>query len=347
MKTIYKLRHILSSLAAALMLCTICGASYAAVPIYRIGVQTDEEIQPEAQAVSEPVITDADGSVVTEQVQQVTINIDGQSYSAAEAVEASADDDGYDDDEIEDESAFAQLPAEQEQTPDLIGFLIDDVTYVPVRGFFEMMGDVSASWDAADETAYFNTDELSVEVYADKPYMWANGRYFYTGLPYLEDGSLLVPLRTMAELFSQYIYWDENEGYIDLYATSEHFQSADEKYTQDEVYWLSRIISSESGNQPLLGKIAVGNVVLNRVRSSKFPNTIYGVIFERNQFTPAMSGRVYNEPTKESVIAAKICLEGYTVSDNILYFTSSKSNSSWMVRTRTLVTTIGAHRFFA
>ena len=86
--------------------------------------------------------------------------------------------------------------------------------------------------------------------------------------------------------------------------------SGDTFYNSESLYWLSRIIYAESGNQPLEGKIAVGNVVLNRVAHPQFPNTVKGVIFQANQFTPVQNGSINRTPSSESVIAAKLCLDG-------------------------------------
>ena len=111
---------------------------------------------------------------------------------------------------------------------------------------------------------------------------------------------------------------------------------------------LSRIIYAESGNQSLDGKIAVGNVVLNRVASPRFPNTVYEVIFQRNQFTPAMTGSINRTPSAESVIAAKLCLDGANTAGDALYFVNpNMSPYSWASRNRPYVATIGAHAFFA
>ena len=124
--------------------------------------------------------------------------------------------------------------------------------------------------------------------------------------------------------------------------------SGDSFYNSTDLYWLSRIIYAESGNQSLEGKIAVGNVVLNRVASSLFPNSVYDVIFQRNQFTPASSGSINREPSEDAVIAAKLCLDGANTADNALYFVNPKASpNSWASRNCTYVATIGAHAFFA
>lgn len=113
------------------------------------------------------------------------------------------------------------------------------------------------------------------------------------------------------------------------------------------MYWLSRIIYAESGNQPLDGKIAVGNVVLNRVASPGFPNSVYEVIFQRNQFTPAANGSINRTPSAESVVAAKLCLDGANTAGSALYFVNpTVAPGSWASRNRPYVATIGAHAFY-
>ena len=116
-------------------------------------------------------------------------------------------------------------------------------------------------------------------------------------------------------------------------------------YQEDELYWLSHIIYAESGNQPMAGRIAVGNVIMNRVEDSRFPNTIYGVIFQKNQFSPAQSGSIYREPSEESIIAAKLVLDGAEVMEDALYFNRA-GLSCWASRNRSLIATIGNHSFY-
>ena len=94
----------------------------------------------------------------------------------------------------------------------------------------------------------------------------------------------------------------------------------------------------------------MGNVVLNRVRSSQYPNTVKGVIFDTKygtQFSPVASGTIYNTPTASSIRAAKICLEGYSLSTKMIYFYNPKiATSSWIGRTRPYIMTIGNHKFY-
>ena len=124
--------------------------------------------------------------------------------------------------------------------------------------------------------------------------------------------------------------------------------NADSFYESSAVYWLSRIIYCESGGEPLAGQIAVGNVVMNRVKSDKYPNTIYNVIFDPYQFGPASTGIIERTPTEMAVIAAKICLEGYNVVGDSLYFINpNSSDSEWFTTSLRLNAVIGNHAFYA
>ena len=107
------------------------------------------------------------------------------------------------------------------------------------------------------------------------------------------------------------------------------------------LYWLSRIIYAESGNQILEGKIAVGNVVMNRVNSPKFPDNIYDVLYQKNQFSPASSGSLKRTPNAESVIAAKLVLEGVEIVPGALFFNRA-GMACYASRNRAYLTTIGA-----
>ena len=142
--------------------------------------------------------------------------------------------------------------------------------------------------------------------------------------------------------FVKYASWD--------YHMKKAPTSGEEYYDASEVYWLSRIIYAESGAEPFLGKIAVGNVVLNRVASAQFPDSIYGVIFDKKygvQFSPVANGSIYKTPNSDSVIAAKICLEGYSVNNKVLYFMNPKlATNNWISQNRKYAFKIGTHYFY-
>lgn len=121
-------------------------------------------------------------------------------------------------------------------------------------------------------------------------------------------------------------------------------------YSDSDLYWLSRIIEAEASGESTTGKIAVGNCVLNRVKSGEFPNTIYDVIFDRQygvQYQPTANGAIYNTPSAESVQAAKDALNGTSVVGDAMYFCSTKvAPTSWASKNRAYLTTIGNHVFY-
>lgn len=118
-------------------------------------------------------------------------------------------------------------------------------------------------------------------------------------------------------------------------------------YIEEDLYWLSRIVSAEAKGESEEGQIAVANVVLNRVNHDDFPDTIKDVIFQKNQFSPVKAKTIYDEPTPEAVEAAKKALSGEKVVDEgVLFFYNPKiaPKNSWL-RTRKEAITIGNHRF--
>ena len=228
----------------------------------------------------------------------------------------------------------------------------DNTTFVAIRKFStSMYPNASVKYDYSTRTLTVTTDKLTLSAKDDQNYIVANGRYLYTESPvYMKSGVMYAPVLLMAKAFDAKISWNNQTSSFYLTRGSGGIVSGEQFYRSDEVYWLSRIIYAESGAEPLKGKIAVGNVIQNRVRHSYFPNTIYGVIFDKKngvQFSPTANGTIYKTPNSQSVIAAKICLEGYSVNRDILYFVNaSVVPNSWVVKNRPLYAKIGNHSFY-
>ena len=229
--------------------------------------------------------------------------------------------------------------------------IIDSVTYVPVRAFSEELGAESVSWSASSRTATVKKGGISIKITDGANFIEASGRILYapTGVKNIND-RLFVPIRPLAAALSNDVEWNGSTKSVSLSQSASAFTTGARFYNETDLYWLSRIISAEARGEPLLGKIAVGNVVLNRKTSASYPNTVYGVIFDRKhgtQFSPVSYGTIYNAPTEESIIAAKICLEGYSISDEILFFVNPKyATSSWISNNRPFAFRIGNHYFF-
>lgn len=113
-----------------------------------------------------------------------------------------------------------------------------------------------------------------------------------------------------------------------------------------DLYWLSHIIHAEALDQPLNAQIAVGDVVMNRVHSPQYPNTVKGVIFQISgghyQFTPVLNGFIYTQPDAASIEAAKKVLQGMNLVPNAyVYYTPSKTPANSWVRKQPVITSIG------
>ena len=229
--------------------------------------------------------------------------------------------------------------------------IIDSITYVPLRNFCNVFADCSITWNGSTNTATVKTSDLTMTVQSNAVYITANGHYYYTVGKVLNlGGHLYVPIRPLARAFSEELTWNASRRCVELKHVGNVRAVRQASYNADDLYWLSRIISAEAKGEPFLGQIAVGNVVLNRVRSSSYPNTIYGVIFDRKygtQFSPVSFGTIYQKPTESAIIAAKICLEGYSVSDSALFFVNPRlATNNWIQRTRPYAFTIGNHDFY-
>jgi hypothetical protein len=119
-----------------------------------------------------------------------------------------------------------------------------------------------------------------------------------------------------------------------------------------DLYWLSRIIEAEAGGEPMSAKLAVGQVVMNRVHSPEFPDTVHDVVFQRTcgvyEFSPVANGTIYNTPSAESIQAAKEVLSGSVniVPSALVFYNPSLTSMGNWVRQRHVIESIG-HLTFA
>ena len=113
----------------------------------------------------------------------------------------------------------------------------------------------------------------------------------------------------------------------------------------NDLYLLAKCIHAEARGEPYIGKVAVGAVILNRVASSDFPNSIYGVIYQPWAFTAVHDGQINLEPEAASYQAATDALNGWDPSyGSLYYYNPSTASSSWIFNRQTVVT-IGKHVF--
>ncbi|MGD0032441.1 cell wall hydrolase [Paenibacillus illinoisensis] len=116
-----------------------------------------------------------------------------------------------------------------------------------------------------------------------------------------------------------------------------------------ELLLLQKIVMAEAEGEPYEGKVAVANVVLNRLRSANFPDTIYKVIYQKSQFSPVANGRLKRVvPNEDSVKAVNAALNGQKeVADDTYYFLSlTLADDLTVARSKKKVKTIGHHTFY-
>ena len=236
---------------------------------------------------------------------------------------------------------------------DAAAFIENESTFVPIRFVSDALGADSIEWDPDTACATIKKGVDTIVLYENRNDAYVNGKkHILSGEAKTVGGRLFVPVRFVSESFGAQVGWDEK--YYNVLITKEGQQVAehmiDRSYTNDEVFWLARIIQAESSGEPSEGKVAVGNVVLNRVKSGKFPNTIYNVIFDMRfgvQFEPVINGRIYNNPSDESIICAKRALRGENLVGESLYFFNPRiASSNWISNNRRYYTTIKNHDFY-
>lgn len=116
-------------------------------------------------------------------------------------------------------------------------------------------------------------------------------------------------------------------------------------YTNSDLYLLAKCIYAEARGESYTGQVAVGAVILNRVASSAFPNSVAGVIYQQNAFTAVSDGQINLEPDKTAMNAASDALNGWDPTYGCLYYYNpAVATSSWIFGRKT-VTTIGKHVF--
>lgn len=222
------------------------------------------------------------------------------------------------------------------QAPDGFAAEVGGVVYAPIESFCTLLSAGSISAEAGE------------------PYISSEGRCIpcstsSVSVTVIDAGMLCAPVTALASASGQSVERTA-KGELVISGTPT-FPSADEVYGEEDLYWLSRIISAEARGECFEGQLAVGCVVINRTEHKSFPDTIYEVIYDNKfgvQFSPAHSGSVKKDPTASAVRAAKLCLEGFSLSDSILFFfNSSIAAGSWITSNRTFTVTIGNHDFYS
>lgn len=235
---------------------------------------------------------------------------------------------------------------------DLPPYIENDTVFVPVRFVAEGLG-ATVNWDNDNQIALIKGNGRSIKLTPGKESIIVDGQSINTGfITCIYEGRIHVPLRIIAEFLGASLDWDAASYIVSI---SKDTQNGDDHnfsslYSEDDLYWLSRIVEAEAQGETFEGKLAVANVVINRKNSEEFPDTIKEVIFDPSygyQFTPVKNGSIYNEPSADSIRAAEEALSGNNNIGCSLYFLNPvKSGYTWIQAQRELFGVIGGHHFY-
>lgn len=233
------------------------------------------------------------------------------------------------------------------------GFIEEGSAMVPVRCISEAFGCDEIKWNEKERAVSVEENGENLVFYIDKDKALVNGKW--EKMPNeakIVDGRTYVGVRFLSDFFDADVNWNGLTHTVELSKKgftpkNEHI---DDSYTSADLEWLAKIVHAEAGGEPNKGKIAVGNVVMNRIESNDFPDTVYDVVFDRKygvQFTPVANGAIYNNPSRDSYHSAKKALFGENVVGKSLYFCNTAiSTNFWIVNNRPFFTQIGKHSFY-
>lgn len=128
--------------------------------------------------------------------------------------------------------------------------------------------------------------------------------------------------------------------------TSGGSSSSSSSNSNNNLYLLARLVYGEARGEPYKGQVAVAAVVLNRVKSASFPNTISGVIYQSGAFSVVSDGQINLTPDETAIRAARDAMNGWDPTNGSLYYYNpAKTSNKWMLSHK-VVLKIGKHSFF-
>ena len=233
-------------------------------------------------------------------------------------------------------------------------YLSGETVFLPPEAVCAAAG-LSMSWSEDNGTLTLSFPGAVLTGLKGSGYFEADGRYIYAPDGWLVKGNVLyLPSDAIERLFGVSVSVSAKRDRLELSTDKLAVISGGANYYElnydaELLYWLPQVINAEAKFEPLAGQIGVGNVVMNRLSSPDFPDTIFEVIYDTEhtiQFEPISTGGIFQEPTEQAIIAAYLCLEGYSTVDDCLYFVNPEFGSGWFDSSLELVETIGHHNFY-
>lgn len=234
---------------------------------------------------------------------------------------------------------------------------VDGRVFVPVRDLADALEANLVFYEDVAVTLTHGVHRAALRV--DNPAAVINGATeTIAEIPFIAHQRIYVPLRLTAESLGFAVEWDADTQSINITkedpvvmagalagpAEGEGGQ-AHVTYTDEEFELLARVINAEAYSEPFEGKVAVGNVIINRVQHPKFPNTIKDVVYAPNQFTVVTNGHINRQVRPDSYEAAREALYGVDRTQGALYFYNPRVSTSSFWRSRPVTVEIGNHRF--
>lgn len=122
-------------------------------------------------------------------------------------------------------------------------------------------------------------------------------------------------------------------------------QASHQGYSKEDIQIMANAVYGESRGEPYEGQVAVAAVILNRVKSSSFPNTVHGVIFQPGAFTAVSDGQIWLAPNEQATRAVHDAINGWDPTDGCEYYFNPKTATSKWIWSRPQYKTIGQHIF--
>ncbi len=122
-------------------------------------------------------------------------------------------------------------------------------------------------------------------------------------------------------------------------------KTSNKKFSDYEINLMYKIVNAEAGNEPYSGKLAVASVILNRIDSNMFPDSVAGVVYQKNQFSPVSNGTINKKPNQGSIQAVNQVISGSGRTYGILFFYAPSIVHSKYLESRKFVMRIGGHVF--
>ncbi|RKD26821.1 hypothetical protein BEP19_16640 [Ammoniphilus oxalaticus] len=215
-------------------------------------------------------------------------------------------------------------------------FIKNGTTMVPLRTVTESFG-LKLDWDQSTRSIQLTGANVHIKLTIDEPRGEVNRKQITLPQPpTIVSDRTYVPLRFVGEQLNKSVEWEPEQS--NIFISNSQFES--------DQYWLAKLVEAEASGEPYQGKVAVAAVVINRSKSPFFPKSIKSVIFERQQFTPVHTRRIYAMQAKtDTVKAVSEALNGVDPTNGALYFHNPQKSNNRFLAGRSTTSVIGNHRF--